>query len=130
MMASLGGVTLWSVLALATPARTYHFAPVLAAATWPATVRALHGRARWFPGLRAAASGLLIAVVATLALDGLGVLAGPSLAGSSALVESAVGAVLGAVWGLHLVTRARPGLLASGRAEPDQAPTAKENTAT
>jgi hypothetical protein len=127
-LASLGIAVLWCLLALATPRRTYHFAPILAAAAWPATGRMLRGRANPRQGLRAAASGLLMVAVAAMALTAAGALAGPGLVGDSAPVEATAGAVLGALWGFRIATRARPGLFASEPAGPDPVQTKKEHT--
>jgi predicted PurR-regulated permease PerM len=110
---SLGILVLWGALALASPGRTYHFAPLFAAAAWPATLRVLRGRLDGRAGLRAAASGVVITVLAAIALHALGALAGPSLIGGSALVESSIAAVGGASWGARIATRRRPGVFVS-----------------
>ena len=117
LVTSVGLAGSWGLLARATPGRTYHFAPVVVAAAWPAARRALAGRVDARRGLRAAVSGLGVALLVTLALAGVGALDGPALVGDSTAAESMVAAFAGAFWGLRIATRARPGLFTAGSPE-------------
>lgn len=103
----------WVTLALRQPDTTYHFAPILVAASWG-------GARRWVDasssaravGLAAAGGGTLVAVITAAELAWLGALDGPTLWGpDGALVETLAFAVAGAALGYRFVTRRRPGFL-------------------
>lgn len=103
----------WTALARRQPDTTYHFAPILVAASWGATCRwVAAGPATRPAGLATAGGGGAIALIATAELARVGAFKGPTLWGtSSALVETVAFAVVGAALGFRFVTRRRPGLL-------------------
>jgi len=103
----------WMALALRQPDTTYHFAPVIVAASWGAARRwVAAGSGSHAAGLAAAAGGGAIAVITAAELAWFGALEGPTLWGSAgALVETVAFAAVGAALGYRFVTRRRPGLL-------------------
>lgn len=103
----------WTALALRQPETTYHFAPMIVAASWGAARRWVDaGPGRRASGLATAGGGGAIAVVTAAELAWLGALEGPTLWGTGgALVEAVAFAAIGAAIGYRFVTRRRPGLL-------------------
>lgn len=97
---------LWGLLAALNPTTTYHLAPALVVGGHLAAVWQQAAPQRPTTALADAASATALAAVAGLVLDGMGWLDGAVLAGSSALAEAEIVAVLsgllaavvGAVW--------------------------------
>lgn len=103
----------WVPLARRHPDTTYHFAPIIVAASWGAARRwVAAGPGTRTAGLAAACGGATIALTTTAELAWVGALEGPTLWGtSSALVETIAFAAVGAALGFRFVTRRGPGLL-------------------
>lgn len=92
----------WIMLAVNTPTTTYHFAPTVVAAAWPAARRVRAGHRL---SMRAVATtvggGAVVALALTAGLATRGALAGPTFFGTDAAVaETWLMAVLGALIGL------------------------------
>lgn len=111
LLASAAITGVWAALALRSPMVTYHFAPALAAAAWPVTARVVHGQATSGAAVGAAAGGLVITLLATIALSLIDALRGPVLVGGNATGESVLFAVVAAIWGARALSRPRPGLI-------------------
>ncbi|TNC28041.1 glutaredoxin domain-containing protein [Amycolatopsis alkalitolerans] len=93
----------WIMLAASNPTTTYHFAPLVVAAAWPAGRRLRAARA--LPraaALAATVGGVLMAVAATVVLRARGALAGPALFGLSTVSEALASAVVGGLIGAAL----------------------------
>lgn len=105
----------WLVLARENPTSTYHFAPIIVAASWGGARRwvdGASGSAR--EGLAAAAGGMAVAAITGGELAWVSALEGPTLWGSgTASTEVWLFVALGGVIGFLLVTWHRPGSLAS-----------------
>lgn len=102
----------WLALGLRSPHVTYHLAPVLGAASWPAALRVRHRAPA--PAARAALAaggGLGITLAVALVLAWQGALGGPSLWHGSGALETPLLAGIGALWGWRAASRPRPGLL-------------------
>ncbi len=108
----VGIAAAWVALALRSPQVTYHVAPFLVAASWPAVLR-LRNDGSVPPRLAAAtaAASLAAALGATLLLALTGALSGPSVWHGSGALETQLFAAAGAVWGWRAAARRRPGLL-------------------
>jgi hypothetical protein len=103
----------WVLLAAVNGGATYHFAPLVVAASWGAGQRWTAGGAVGGQlGTVAAVGGALVAVAATVLLAVAARLDGPTLrGGGSALVETLLFTALGAALGYRFATRRRGGLL-------------------
>lgn len=112
---------IWMGLAINRPESTFHFAPAVAAAAWPVTARIRSGAASNRAAGLAALGGLVVALAATLILEGVDALEGPEVIGGSALGESIIASVVGAAWGGWVLTRGRPGFFLSLIGIPDEA---------
>ena len=102
LLVSLAVTGGWLVLATVNPTTTYHFAPALVAAAWPAGRRMRAGRALPVAAtLTTTAGSTGLALAATTLLAVTDALAGPALFGMpSALAESLAGIAVGAVTGI------------------------------
>ena len=107
-----GGVcVVWFFLAARRPELHYHFAPLIAAALWPLSLRS-NGRAT----SQDARKGGIGATVLVLATTGLilvtGNMDGPNfLHRGPAWPEAVLFALIAAAWGTRAASRKRPGLL-------------------
>lgn len=100
--------TLWVALAIRTPTNTYHFAPIIAAASWPIVDR---GGVRPTTRHSIVVAGLstTIVLVAGLALWASDRLQGPTLWGSGTSIgETVIFAILGGIVGLIAQLRHDP----------------------
>lgn len=102
----------WLVLAFRSPHVTYHIAPFLAAASWPAVLR-VRSRAPVAVGRAAIAAagalGVTLVVASTLAVGG--ALGGPSVWHGSGALETPLVAAAGTIWGWRAAVRHRGGVL-------------------
>lgn len=112
---------IWLALAMFNPTTTYHFAPVIVAAAWPAgcrlhAARALPAR----PAVTTALGGGLLALAATALLSTLDALAGPALFGlPDGLSETLAAVALGVCIGVTFAVVRRGGKPAQrGHEEP------------
>lgn len=104
---------LWVARALRQPDTTYHFGPIIVAASWGAARRWVDASpgARAV-GLAAAGGGGTIASITAAELAWLGALEGPTMWGpDGVLIETLAFAAAGAALGYRFVTRRRPGYL-------------------
>lgn len=95
------------VLAFARPTVTYHLAPALVAAAYPA-LRWAGRRAPLRSALFGTAAAAAVVVATALVLDVAGVLRGPALVGGDALGEALIAAAAGAGIGFVLARSRRP----------------------
>lgn len=113
LLAASAVALVWVALALRQPDTTYHFAPIIVAASWGAARRWVDASpGSRTAGLTAAGGGGAIALITAAELAWLGALDGPTLWGTSgALAETLAFAAAGAALGYRFVTRRRPGFL-------------------
>ena len=106
-MISMCIAMVWSGLAWHSPTTTYHLAPILVAASLPIASRLrapgpLARRTAW----RNASGGAAIGIVAAVGLDAIDWLRGPTVIDhGSALAESALAAIVGALWAARTAQR-------------------------
>ncbi len=106
----------WLVLARENPTNTYHFAPIVVAASWGLARRWAEGEPGTpRQGLASAGGGIVIAAITGAELAYVNALEGPTLWGSgTASAEVWLFVVLGGALGYWLVTKRRAGLLLPG----------------
>ena len=109
-----GGVCIvWFFLAARRPELHYHFAPLIAAALWPISLRS-NGRATARDARIGGAGAAGIVLVATGVIDAVGNMLGPNfLHRGQAWPEAVLFAVIAASWGARAASRKRPGLIGS-----------------
>ena len=109
-----GGVcVVWFFLALRRPELHYHFAPLIAAALWPLSLRS-KGQASAHDARTGAIGGMALVLVTTVIILLLGNLEGPNfLHRGPAWPEAVLFAVIAGAWSGRVASRERPGLLGS-----------------
>lgn len=101
----------WSALAIRSPDLTYHFAPVIAAAVWPLSMRS-NGRRDSRDAMTSAIGAFLLVSAVALGLHVTDNLTGPTFWNEGpALTEAIVFAAVGAAVGGRAASRAGAGLL-------------------
>ncbi len=114
--------TVWAVLAMVNPTTTYHLAPVVALLAWPVIARSRRTGGGWRAGLIAAGGATVLVALTAGLLGSRGALAGPSLIGPNATVETAVLSAVAALAALALA-RPRPQVEATLRDAAEEDPT-------
>lgn len=106
----------WLVLARENPTSTYHFAPIVVAASWGVARRWVDGaRSSSGQGLVSAIGGMAVAGITGAELAIVGALDGPTLWGSgSASTEVGLFVVFGGLVGYWFATTKRAGALLPG----------------
>ena len=103
----------WFFLALRRPELHYHFAPLIAAALWPLSLRS-KGRATAHDSRLGAIGGAALVIVATAIILLVGNLEGPNfIERGPAWPEAVLFAVIAGAWGGRVASRVKPGLLGS-----------------
>lgn len=94
--------TVWTVLAFRSPTSTYHFAPLVVGAAWPAVARVIRGVLSAGEATRASIGGLVSVALVTFDLSILNALQGPGFFGLSpeaeAMVIGTIGTVAAGLW--------------------------------
>ena len=109
-----GGVcVVWFFLALRRPELHYHFAPLIAAALWPLSLRT-QGKATSRDARTGATGAASLVLVTTAIILLAGNLEGPNfLHRGPAWPEAVLFGVVAAAWGGRVASRTKPGLLGS-----------------
>ena len=104
---------LWFFLALRRPELHYHFAPLVAAALWPLSLRS-KGQATASAARIGTVGGAGLVIVFTAIILALGNLMGPNfLERGPAWPEAVLFALIAALWGGRVASRENPGFLGS-----------------
>ena len=101
----------WIFLARRSPELHYHFAPLIAAALWPLSLRT-QGRRSVQDAVVGGVGAVVLTWATTLLIQHAGYMDGPNfLERGPAWPEAVLFAVLGALVGARTASRARPGIL-------------------
>lgn len=104
---------IWFLLAARNPNLHYHFAPLIAAALWPLSLRS-KGRATAADARKGGLGAAVIVLVTTGIILAIGNMLGPNfLDRGPAWPEAVLFTVIAAGWATRVASREKPGLLGS-----------------